>query len=197
MKKLILFLAATGIIFSSCNGKYTIAKRKYNKGFYVSRSSGNDSKTNVTSINKTIKVSHTENIQQEIVLVPKNEVLKTENSITEPVLTKSFTSTEKNNRKITAKPNEIASTDAKPVLETKVIKSIDVTKKETKNTSGSGSDVNKILLIILCIFIPPLAVFLFDNKLSTNFWIDLILTFLFFLPGIVFAFLVCFGGVSL
>ncbi|MBC7412881.1 MAG: YqaE/Pmp3 family membrane protein [Bacteroidia bacterium] len=54
-----------------------------------------------------------------------------------------------------------------------------------------GGAVSPIILAILCIFIPPLAVFLKEG-LTVNFWIDLILCFLFFIPGIIFAFLVCF-----
>lgn len=63
--------------------------------------------------------------------------------------------------------------------------------------NNSSARVNEIVLAILAIFIPPLAVFLFENSLSTNFWVDLLLTLLFWLPGIIFAFLVIFAGVSL
>lgn len=39
---------------------------------------------------------------------------------------------------------------------------------------------NKLVLIILALFIPPLAVFLKEGKISNNFWINLVLTFLLF-----------------
>lgn len=48
-----------------------------------------------------------------------------------------------------------------------------------------------ILLVLLCIFIPPLAVYLIYG-ISTEFWIDLILVFVFFIPAIIYAFIVCF-----
>lgn len=63
--------------------------------------------------------------------------------------------------------------------------------------NNSSARVNEIVLAILAIFIPPLAVFLFEDSITANFWVDLLLTLLFWLPGIIFAFLVIFAGVSL
>ncbi|MFN4007030.1 MAG: YqaE/Pmp3 family membrane protein [Chitinophagaceae bacterium] len=49
--------------------------------------------------------------------------------------------------------------------------------------------IDKTVLIILCI-IPPLAVYLKTRKFDWRFWVSLFLTFLFWLPGFVFALLV-------
>ena len=46
-----------------------------------------------------------------------------------------------------------------------------------------------ILRLIIAIFIPPLAVFL-QVGLGTQFWINLILTLIFFVPGVIHAFYV-------
>ncbi|RIJ42100.1 YqaE/Pmp3 family membrane protein [Pontibacter oryzae] len=46
-----------------------------------------------------------------------------------------------------------------------------------------------VVEIILAIFLPPLAVFLHDG-IGTSFWINIILTLLFILPGIIHALLV-------
>lgn len=47
---------------------------------------------------------------------------------------------------------------------------------------------NKILLIIISLFIPPLAVFLKKgSKIDNDFWINLILTFLGGVPGVLHA----------
>ena len=43
-----------------------------------------------------------------------------------------------------------------------------------------------ILRLIIAIFIPPLAVFL-QVGLGTQFWINLILTLFFFVPGVIHA----------
>jgi len=45
---------------------------------------------------------------------------------------------------------------------------------------------DEVLLVILAILLPPLAVYLLEG-VTTNFWIDLILTLFFWLPGIIFA----------
>jgi uncharacterized membrane protein YqaE (UPF0057 family) len=42
---------------------------------------------------------------------------------------------------------------------------------------------NKLLLVIISLFIPPLAVFLKEGKITTNFWINLVLTFVLFGVG--------------
>ncbi len=57
-----------------------------------------------------------------------------------------------------------------------------------------SADNNTLLYVILSIIIPPLAVGLFDNGLTTRFWIDLILTLLFFIPGVIYALIVVLGG---
>ena len=46
--------------------------------------------------------------------------------------------------------------------------------------------VNKILLIVLAILLPPLAVFLADG-IKKHFWINIILCFFFWLPAIIHA----------
>ncbi|MFY0652262.1 MAG: YqaE/Pmp3 family membrane protein [Cyclobacteriaceae bacterium] len=46
-----------------------------------------------------------------------------------------------------------------------------------------------ILKIILAILLPPIAVFL-DKGIGKHFWINLILTIFFFVPGIIHALLV-------
>lgn len=66
----------------------------------------------------------------------------------------------------------------------------------SSNGALSSSQVNEAVLAILCIFIPPLAVYLYEDSITTNFWVDLIATLLFWLPGIIVAFLIVFGGVS-
>ncbi|MFD2067528.1 YqaE/Pmp3 family membrane protein [Pontibacter silvestris] len=64
-------------------------------------------------------------------------------------------------------------------------------KKEIKDVIKyqSGSSRTSVVEIILAIILPPLAVFLHDG-IGTSFWINIILTLLFFLPGIIHALLV-------
>lgn len=55
--------------------------------------------------------------------------------------------------------------------------------------------VSLVLLVLLAIFIPPLAVFLHQGEINTKFWISLVLSLLFLVPGIIYAFLVIFDAV--
>jgi uncharacterized membrane protein YqaE (UPF0057 family) len=43
---------------------------------------------------------------------------------------------------------------------------------------------NKVLQVILCFFIPPLAVYLKKGTIDGDFWINLVLTFLGGIPGL-------------
>lgn len=44
--------------------------------------------------------------------------------------------------------------------------------------SSSSSDIDLILLVIIALFIPPLAMFLYDGEASSRFWISLVLMLL-------------------
>ena len=46
-------------------------------------------------------------------------------------------------------------------------------------------DSNKILQIILCFFVPPLAVYVKNGKIDNTFWLNVILTLLGGIPGFV------------
>ncbi|MBC5991673.1 YqaE/Pmp3 family membrane protein [Pontibacter sp. SD6] len=64
-------------------------------------------------------------------------------------------------------------------------------KKDLKEAlkQDRGGSRTSIVEIILAILLPPLAVFLHDG-IGTSFWINIILTLLFFLPGVIHALLV-------
>lgn len=53
--------------------------------------------------------------------------------------------------------------------------------------AGKAPSTNTLLLVILAILLPPLAVYLHQGEINSKFWIALILTLLFFLPGIIYA----------
>ncbi|WP_337070346.1 YqaE/Pmp3 family membrane protein [Pontibacter sp. 13R65] len=64
-------------------------------------------------------------------------------------------------------------------------------KKEFRETmrQNGGSGVSTVVKVIIAIFLPPLAVFLHDG-LGSSFWINILLTLLFFVPGVIHALLV-------
>ena len=55
-----------------------------------------------------------------------------------------------------------------------------------------ANNINPVLLTIVTIFIPPLGVFLHQGEINTKFWISLVLTILFYVPGLIYSLLVIF-----
>jgi uncharacterized membrane protein YqaE (UPF0057 family) len=64
--------------------------------------------------------------------------------------------------------------------------------KEFKKAKRAGNEpsTNTLLLVILAILLPPLAVYLHEGEINSKFWISLLLTLLFFLPGVIYALVV-------
>ena len=60
---------------------------------------------------------------------------------------------------------------------------------KAQKANGEPS-TNTILLAILAILLPPLAVYLHEGEINNKFWLDLLLTLLFFLPGVIYALIV-------
>lgn len=67
--------------------------------------------------------------------------------------------------------------------------------KAEKRAGKEPSD-NTVLLVILAILLPPLAVYLHQGEVNTKFWISLVLTLLFWLPGVIYALIVILGDSS-
>lgn len=63
-------------------------------------------------------------------------------------------------------------------------------KIRAEKKAGSEPSTNQVLLVILAILLPPLAVYLHEGEINNKFWLDLILTLLFFLPGVIYALIV-------
>lgn len=74
-------------------------------------------------------------------------------------------------------------------------KSNNVEKLSTNYNINSQKDLNEpstntVLLVVLAILLPPLAVFLHEGEVNNTFWLNLVLTLLFFIPGIIHALIV-------
>ncbi len=61
--------------------------------------------------------------------------------------------------------------------------------REYKAAKKAGSDVqtNTVLLAILAVILPPLAVGLHQGEINGKFWLSVLLTLLFWLPGVIYA----------
>lgn len=66
--------------------------------------------------------------------------------------------------------------------------------KADKKAGNAAASTNTLLLVILAILLPPLAVYLHEGVINTKFWVDLLLTLLFFIPGVIYALIVVLGN---
>lgn len=181
---LILFL----IVLSSCSQlRYT----DYGKPLDFLKSHRVGSKNIELDLNSAIKM----NDDQE--LHPVNEIASSVNNFK---LIKSL----EQKKKPTVVVNNISSFQQNKMVPTSnfrinkekitnpLINSFEIMEQHQGNNNDSNLDeVDDIILMILCVVIPPLAVF-FSYDISNEFWIDLLLTICFFLPGIIYALYVCF-----
>jgi len=67
----------------------------------------------------------------------------------------------------------------------KEVKSLMKEYKANKASATPSSDI--VLLAILAILLPPLAVYLHEGTTNGTFWISVLLTLLFWIPGVIFA----------
>jgi uncharacterized membrane protein YqaE (UPF0057 family) len=63
-------------------------------------------------------------------------------------------------------------------------------KEHKAQEANAEPSTNTILLAILVILLPPLAVYLHEGEFNTKFWLSLLLTLLFWLPGVIYALIV-------
>jgi uncharacterized membrane protein YqaE (UPF0057 family) len=69
-------------------------------------------------------------------------------------------------------------------------KAIKEYKEAKKSGTASDTSTNTLLLVILAILLPPLAVALHEGGINTKFWISLLLTLCFWIPGVIYALIV-------
>jgi uncharacterized membrane protein YqaE (UPF0057 family) len=70
------------------------------------------------------------------------------------------------------------------------VKSLVKNYHQQQNEDGTEVSTNTLLYAILAILLPPLAVGLHEGGINNRFWISLLLSLLFFLPGIIYALIV-------
>jgi uncharacterized membrane protein YqaE (UPF0057 family) len=59
-----------------------------------------------------------------------------------------------------------------------------------KGAAKAEGGESKVLLAILAILLPPLAVYLHEDQVNSKFWISILLTLLFWIPGVIYALIV-------
>src|SRR5438477_8260347 len=62
--------------------------------------------------------------------------------------------------------------------------------KADKRAGKAEPSTNTVLLVILAILLPPLAVYLHEGQINGKFWLSILLTLLFWVPGVIYALIV-------
>ena len=172
MKKLfykIIFLAGTAGFLYSCAGK---------KMAHFSPSSPKSyeyAKTNVQS-NTEPKETTFEHVTQV-------------NNLTKPVVKENYPANATKESKATETANTVELVQEAPVqaiTENMSKKDIKKVLKEASSTTNDRTAFMNILLVIFAIILPPLAVVLVDG-LRGPFWLSILLTLIFWLPGFIYA----------
>ncbi|MGL4598099.1 MAG: YqaE/Pmp3 family membrane protein [Bacteroidia bacterium] len=192
----LLVVAIAAFAFTSCSTDLRVEKRRYNDGWYVHHSSKKQS-TNVAKENTVTATENAVVAQEETTTSTSAEpTLSPANTTQEtPAVAAQTTKSEKTSLAKTAKKPEV-----KKVAEKKnspIKNTVAKIKKATKENAPATSDDKFILAIILAIFFPCIGVLIWEGDITTNFWVALLLMFLFWLPGIIFAILVITGNLSL
>lgn len=183
-----MLMAVLTAIVTSCStsqkvGGGMLQKRRYTKGFYWNhRGSDASAKQTVVKADVTLEEAEAEAIRPAAVQEASAAVQTTVNNEHSTVTTHTAAVPAQSetsailHKHIRLTPVN-SSTEHKQNQVQTALKRSKVSKVKSK--SGAGSDVELILLVILAIFIPPVAIALYEG-ITTRFWIDLIL----FLIGI-------------
>jgi len=198
-----LLIVLVGVFTFSCStsndvaGKFGIQKRKYTKGFSISKNKKyNLSKTTVNqevlAENTTKNETPLENATIEPV-VKQADIVKEEST---PIISKSTfnsihsesLSTLETVSKSTKKTKTL--TFIEQIKPKKIKKTIISKVKETFTESQSAMSDEKILYFILAILLPPVAVGLVTDWDILLVVVSIVLTLIFILPGIIHAIIV-------
>lgn len=211
--KLLLMGCVAGLLVSSCGmmndgfSGSSIQKRKYTKGFYISKNKKWSSAKEKRA--ELLTAEEKEVVENEVVLNEQELVVNTpEQTATQPQQQPAPKQTEKNDGEQTQHkkeaPKKVAGTEkkstqapARPARKERVPERYlpvkadqkNQTNKEHKQGMGAGDEL-LVLCIILAILIPPLAVGIWTNIDWMKVLICLLLCILFFLPGMIYALLV-------
>lgn len=199
MKKLILGLAVIflgSMFFTSCSSDSAVmsqfSKRKYMKNFKKSKVK---QKENIDEYQYALAVNGSNAKVATVEEVTMEEIVATDDA--------TMVAFKSENKVATAKVKgnvEVAeSFSTEKTIKTDMTEAVAFhnTKDNNSKISSNNAQVNSIVLIILGILLPPLAVYLYEDSITNNFWLDLVLTLLFWIPGVIYAFLVMFAGISI
>jgi uncharacterized membrane protein YqaE (UPF0057 family) len=194
MKKLsVLFMIGAGFLIASCSTQQSLVKRHYNKGYYVDHIASVE-KSRPVAVKEALPAVAAKPVTEKVLNTEKEEVLQASTSKkvqVNTVATASVTSKHQDHV-VSSDMNDQGKTEATPILSSKESTRPFAAISSQKEHSTAKDDAMFAVLILLCIFLPFIAVPVKEKSITINFWIDLLLCILFYLPGIIFAFYICF-----
>ncbi len=189
---LVIFIGSACKTTNDVISERGIQKRKYRSGFFVESRSKAATPDKLAQDQKSVRLAeaaevHFEDksthapVQSEDQNKGVNDLsLNTPTEVQQSQSTHSLTDEVESNHTATTNPVASKSTRTLQVDHTATTTSIDL------NTNEQSDDVALLIYIILALLLPPLAVFLLYG-ISTEFWISVLLTILFWIPGVIYA----------
>lgn len=174
-KQLILPLAAL-MLLSACAGKFGLQKRRYTKGYYFSVSRHSAAPKGKTE-HQPAHAAKQEAVETVLVQQQQHHVY-TANPETLPAAVKPVTAASHAKASPEKAPVLTASAKKQLVNDIRQFKSLAAAVKKQQKNGGGDAGANTVVLVILSLFpiLALIAIYIHDgHKITTNFWIDLIL----------------------
>jgi uncharacterized membrane protein YqaE (UPF0057 family) len=209
MKTKVFAILSAALILGSCGtsnqvvSKGIIVKRKHTKGFFINLPSKNESVLAKKNQEKNEKVT---NITTFSVVESPKQVVETgtvseliQNDVVLTVFNSTPTTIEEVNDVLVSNSPElkvVALKQVAPVVAKKMyeaaqkVPSLKEMKQAKRLAKKSTGRPDQVVLVLLAILIPPLAVYLYEESWTSRCTLNLILTLLCGLPGIIHALIV-------
>lgn len=180
------------LFLSSCAGSLSLNKRHYSRGYQVELSLfGKKDKPKPVASAKQISAP---------IPMAKTEIAQIEQTLTAPApaLPLDFSMPTKHQSAMETKNESL-----KNVVHSEYKASVKANKSAVKSLRHQAAiaplskqiEDETLLYLIIAFFIPFLGVLLYEREITNHFWISLLLTFLFWLPGFIYAALVILGEI--
>lgn len=188
MKKLLFSIIAITLFLGSC----TVEKRHYMSGYHVEWNNKNKKADKAEAAPVQLaEVQHS--VTEQIVALEQTASVQTEQNVV--AQTEVATASVEQVAKPSTKPSikQVAQMKAQQQVLKQAIKENAIASKRNMSSEAS-SEPDTVLLIVLAFLIPPLAVYLYEGSWTSRCTVNLILTLLCGIPGLIHALVVILGG---
>lgn len=193
--KLPLFavIAVVALVFSSCKSltNFSIEKRQHRGGYYVDWGNG---KVKTDAARPAVSAARQETpAKQKAASVPAENPVNAGQAVEKQLPSATTKAAEKTTKDAASIRHSFKVKD--DLVAQRVQSDLEPAEYNFSNAESyfekQSSDTPDWVLAVLCILLPPLAVFL-KVGIGSEFWISILLTLLFWIPGVIYAFIICF-----